>query len=132
MIPKSEWKWSGVAGHFICGYLCRFHMRTEIGDILVSTVGEYYSGGPRDDSYVLESMGCTFPGQDRTFYETYVFRLGDERCARVDCDCGDREPAEWSEIAGRRWTLRGQAQRGHLEFCDRAARGEWAAEKVTP
>lgn len=40
-IAKSEWIWFGHAGHLIVAQWCRFHLCTLIGDIMVSTVGEY-------------------------------------------------------------------------------------------
>ena len=42
MIEEKEWKWYGNAGHFIGSNSCRFHLCTEIGDFLVSTVGDYF------------------------------------------------------------------------------------------
>src|SRR5919106_127620 len=38
----TELKWFGHAAHFICGRWCRFHLATQVGDYLVSTVGEYW------------------------------------------------------------------------------------------
>ena len=41
MTPQSEWKWFGVAAHFIGGISCEFHLATQVGSVLVSTVGQY-------------------------------------------------------------------------------------------
>ena len=35
-------KWFGSPGHFICSFDCRFHLCTQVGDYLVSTVGELF------------------------------------------------------------------------------------------
>lgn len=39
-VPVSEWRWFGEHGHYILGRWCRFHLCTQIGDYLVSTVGK--------------------------------------------------------------------------------------------
>jgi hypothetical protein len=40
-IPVHNWKWFGSAAHFICGRWCRFHLATQVGRYLISTVGEF-------------------------------------------------------------------------------------------
>ena len=37
-----DWKWFRHPGHFICARWCRFHLCTQVGKWLVSTVGEYW------------------------------------------------------------------------------------------
>lgn len=67
-VPNAEWYWSGYAGHFCGSAYCAFHLCTRVGNILVSTVGDYRppsSGGRR------ESIGI-----DRDF-ETFVFLVRD-------------------------------------------------------
>ena len=142
MANISEWKWFGCAGHLIVSQWCRFHLCTQVGAFLVSTVGEYWperavreihahvhdpkwlaenrhlKGDYFDAAYMkrfgFEAIGA---GDDR--YETMVFRLGGSPrvCDRPDCGCGLPEPISWSEIDGSRYMTAGKATKGHMEFC---------------
>lgn len=110
-VPVESWRWHGVAAHFICGYRCRFHLATEVGAWLVSTVGDLYD----TDEGERRPLGCDAD----SFYETYVFHLGDapKRCEEPGCDCGLPEPTEWCEVYGKRSATRGAATREHLAAC---------------
>ena len=100
MINQSEWKWYGNAGHFICGHLCRFHLTTEVGRYLVSTVGEYISPMTNE----VDEVGC---GRK---YETMVFKVIDHR----DCGCPD---VEFAELDCRGYNNHQDATRGHIAVC---------------
>lgn len=92
-IPQSEWKWYGSPGHLIVAQWCRFHLCTEIGDYLVSTVGMYvhprHSQGSEATDH--EWWQKNWPGEDigcgRKF-ETAVFRATGDRCTSATCGCG--------------------------------------------
>lgn len=106
----------------------RFHLATEIGDYLISTVGMYvhprHSGGNENSEceWLAEHPNGEEIGLDRT-YETYVFKLGDVTCG---CGCGVRRPVEWCEIDGRGANDPATATRNHREFCDKyAATPSW-------
>lgn len=139
MIPHSEWKWFGSPAHFICALDCRFHMATEIGEYLVSTVGEYLP-----DSAVREilakSRGIELEGKGDArradwmkkygyeklgvtgYYETMVFRIRPgSHCKKEDCMCGMPEIIADS-LAMDRYDTSGEARQGHLELCDDVAR----------
>lgn len=139
MIPKSEWKWFGTPGHLIVAQYCRFHLCTQVGKYLVSTVGEYVPpdgvreilaksrgivlegrGDARESDWVrkvgYEEIGC-----GRT-YETMVFEAGGP-CERPGCDCGLPE-ISGSETDFRGYSVRGDATTGHYEMCEK-----WAAEQ---
>ena len=109
---RADWVWSGNAGHLIVSRDCLFHLSTDVGHYRVSTVGEYLPGGSSD----FAEVGC---GRK---YETMVFPLGDAHCVAPDCDCGEREVAEWGELDFDGYNLRGEAQRGHLAMCQKWAR----------
>jgi len=84
VIPESEWKWFGLAGHLIVGRWCRFHMATQVGRVLVSTVGQYMPPEGLMRSF-LELRGIDHDSArgdslDHLFEET--FRNG------VDIGCG--------------------------------------------
>jgi len=109
MTPESEWKWFGHAGHLIVAAWCRYHLCTQIGGYLVSTVGEYWPERPvreihaniHDPKWLVENrhlkgdyfdaaymkrFGFENIGCDRK-YETFVFRAG-KPCDAPDCGCG--------------------------------------------
>lgn len=102
--PKDTWKWFGNAAHLIVGSHCRFHMATQVGDYLISTVGEWVppesmwdynaerkgitlkgKGDAREADY-LRRVGFHEIGADR-LYETMVFKAG-EPCDAKECNCG--------------------------------------------
>lgn len=140
-IDPAAWKWFGVAAHFICGHDCRFHMATQVGPYLVSTVGEYWpdSGvrkihaGVYDPAWLADNQhlrGDSFDaayakrfgfheiGLDRK-YETMVFEAG-EPCSSPDCGCGLPTIAS-SELDVEFYNDRKSANAGHLELC-----GKWS------
>jgi len=67
MSDRGSWIWMphvGHVGHLVVGYYCQFHLTTEVGGYIVSTVGEY---PPKAEGNFEEiAPGCT--------YETMVFR----------------------------------------------------------
>jgi hypothetical protein len=108
-IPESEWKWFGYPGHFICAYKCRFHLATQIGKHLISTVGdmrERNSDKPQEIGY-------------KRLYETMVFLAG-EICSIPDCNCG-LPSLGGGEIICRGYNTAGEANMGHLEICNEYA-----------
>jgi hypothetical protein len=139
VIPKSEWKWFGNAGHFICADFCRFHLCTQVGDYLISSVGQYVpDAGVREinaqvrgvelegrgdarlrdymNKFGFEEIGC-----DRLF-ETMVFKVSGKTCQLPDCNCGMPEIVP-SELDGRSYNDAGSATRGHMELCEKWAAG---------
>lgn len=138
-------KWFGNAGHFICSHWCRFHLTTQVGPWLVSTVGEYWPERPARemharvydaawlaenhhlkgdhfDSAYLNRFGFQEIGSGRT-YETMVFCAGNP-CARTDCGCGLPE-IDGSQLDFRGYTDAGAATRGHMAMLKK-----WSRKKV--
>lgn len=139
--PKSEWRWFGKASHFICGHDCRFHLATQVGPWLVSTVGEYLPDSSTRD-ILAESRGIVLKGKgderraswmqqvgyeeigyQRT-YETMVFRAG-EACGG-DCGCGVPQ-IDGPELDFRGYNNAGDATAGHMELC-----AKWASRAHVP
>lgn len=143
MTNESEWEWFGVAGHFICGYYCRFHLATKVGGYLVSTVGWYWPEQPirlihaeihdpvwtrqnatlRGDAWdaaYMARFGYEEIGCDRLF-ETLVFVAGPP-CARPGCVCGVPQ-IDGMELEARGYNDVAEAIQGHMELCR-----EWAAK----
>ena len=119
-IPKEEWKWFGSPGHFICARWCRFHLCTQVGKFLISTVGEYVHprhamGFEKMEAEWLESnpygedIGC---GRK---YETMVFLAG-QVCTRVGCGCG-MPTIDGAELDTSGYNTAGDATKGHMEMC---------------
>lgn len=138
-IPESEWAWFGVAGHFICGDKCQFHLTTRIGMMLVSTIGEYMPDSTvqtilaRTRGFALTERGyareAEFYQKNGGFekigawgkYETMVFAAG-APCAEPDCDCG-LPSIDGHSLGGERYDARKDATEGHMRYCELAATG---------
>ena len=142
MFEAADWRWYGHPGHLIVGQDCRFHLATEIGNYLVSTVGEYLP-----DSNVREIMaasrGITLDGMGDARradfmrkigfqeigsgrkYETMVFEIGTDpkRCSDPECGCGIPHPTTYSELDFEGYNDAGSATRGHYAMCQ-----AWAAK----
>jgi hypothetical protein len=138
-IPESEWRWFGCAAHLVVARDCRFHLATQVGDFLVSTVGEYVPdetsreihcevrgivlegrGDERLADY-MRKVGYQEIGYGRT-YETLVFRTTGDVCHEPGCGCGLPE-VTYRELAGSGYTTAGAATVGHLKFCRECAAG---------
>lgn len=126
MIPEADWKWFGHAAHFICGRWCRFHLATQIGDFLVSTVGLYVhpsksAGSERTEAeYLVKNPNGEMIGCDR-FYETMVFKAGTP-CKDKECGCGLPGTAS-SELDYNGYQTAGEATIGHRMMCLKVAMG---------
>lgn len=134
MITQDKWIWFGDVGHFICGQWCRFHLVTQVGKYLVSTVGAYvhprHSGGSEvaeskwlKDNWPGEDIGC-----DRK-YETMVFLAG-EPCLSKKCDCGLPFPKTGRELDFKGYMTPGEANKGHYELCLIYASDEKQSEEI--
>lgn len=118
-IPESEWQWIGTASHFSCGRWCRYHLATIVGDVLVSTVGEFVyltdsgTSEPQEDRWLRENWPGREIGSGRK-YETMAFRI----CGAVDDDPYDDVPSyDPTELALWAANDRRTAQRNHMEAC---------------
>ncbi len=138
MVDK-QWKWFGHAGHFICSRWCQFHLCTQVGQHLISTVGEYVPPESsreisaecrgiklegRGDARLadwMKKVGFEEIGCGRT-YETMVFRF-EGVCESEDCGCGlpDIVPNEL-DLEG--YNDAKSATDGHYAMCLRWENGE--------
>jgi hypothetical protein len=138
MIPESDWKWFGCPGHLIVARDCRFHLCTQIGGFLISTVGEWFPGesvreilaksrgvelrgrGDVREWDYMKKIGFEEIGCDRK-YETMVFAAG-KPCNEPDCNCG--QPAiDGCELEMDGYNDRASATAGHMNLCRKAAFG---------
>lgn len=102
---SAAWKWYGRPGHFYGAFDCRFHLCTEVGGVLVSTVGEWLPDDPIREA-IAKARGVKLRGygDDRRYdylaeigfseiangykYETMAFCTTGERCVSPECGCG--------------------------------------------
>lgn len=136
MISESDWKWYGNHGHLIVGRDCRFHLCTEIGEYVISTVGEYLPDAPvreiladtrgvklsgRGDERLCDYMkqiGYETVGFNR-LYETMVFKFVG-RCQTDGCGCGlPSITGEELDFAG--YNDAKAATQGHYALCKKYA-----------
>lgn len=130
--PPQEWKWYGYPAHFIGAPNCHFHLATEIGRILVSTVGEYYPPVHLDDSgnvvYSPPDMPQTI-GWNR-LYETMVCLIDPlTRCHEKGCECLMPEITAY-ELHMEAANARGEAARNHLKTCYLWADKKYQQEQI--
>lgn len=129
-ISPADWEWFGLAGHFICGDRCQFHMTTKIGSVVVSTVGRLLhdegsreitaevrgiklsgKGDARLADY-MQKLGYSEVGFGRKF-ETMVFRTDGTKCS---CGCGIPAIIP-TEIDFEGYNEDEVARLGHLAMC---------------
>lgn len=125
MIPASEWIWHGHPLHLSVHRRCQFRMGTEIGDFVVSTIGEYE----------LEGGGYDTLGIDpHSFYETMVFRktghfegiLPDRRGADTLSGTKCCPDITGDDLFCERYSNSVSARVGHMLTCQRVAAGEFS------
>jgi len=125
-IAPSGWKWYGHAGHFMCGRWCRFHLCTEVGPYVVSTVGQYVH--PRHSKGTelteIEWLEANPNGEEigyQRFYETMVFRVTGH-CRSYGCNCG-LPSHDGSNIDFAGYNDPASATAGHMAMCEK-----WASQ----
>lgn len=139
MLTKQDWKWFGHAGHYILADRCQFHLTTQVGKYLVSTIGQLWSDesvrriiaeiydpewwqqhltlrGDAFDRLYMEQFGYEEIGIGRKF-ETMVFLAGDP-CRTPECGCGKPE-ITGAELGMKGYNTAGYAARGHMEMCEK-------------
>lgn len=112
-VTMSERRYRGFAGHFCASEDCLFHITTEIGDVLVSTVGAYRVPQPHGRHRNGEPWGEIGMGRK---YETMVFRMGSAVCS---CGCGEREISSHNEIDFAGYNDVKSATEGHEAMCQK-------------
>ena len=108
MIEKQDWIWHALPGHYICADRCIFRLTTEIGNYLISTVGEMIA---------LTSKGEWEDIDAGRKYETIVFKIT-SRCKARNCRCLFPHH-DGQELDTKGYNLRREAQKGHLAMCEK-------------
>ena len=116
MIPESQWRWFGYPMHFICADRCLWHLATQVGEYVVSSVGHMRpyiidTGIGWKDA---EPIGC-----NDAIYEVFVFRV----TGRHDCGCPTIEGIELEgyRFGQKAWDEHEVAEGKHRELCLRYA-----------
>ena len=91
----------GYPGHFICATSCRFHLTTQVGKYLISTVGALFY----PTSEKMQEIGCG------RMFETFVLKTKG-KCTEKDCGCGLPNIIP-SEIDSLGCNTAGEAQKNH-------------------
>lgn len=110
MITQDKWKWFGFAAHYILGSECKFHLATQVGEYLVSTVGALV---------IKDGNGWQEIGLDRKF-ETMVFNAG-KPCDSMICGCGVPD-IDGHELDFMPAKDPGEATESHMKMCKKCAR----------
>jgi hypothetical protein len=139
--------WFGNVGHFICGHLCRFHMTTQVGKYLVSTVGEMWPDrgsreiharlhdaewhaannhlkGDEYDAAYMKRFDYQEIGYNRK-YETMVFKAG-ASCTSKTCGCG-LPMIDGGELDALTYNDAKAATEGHMKLVQK-----WTREQQRP
>lgn len=109
MILREEWKWFGMPLHFICSDDCRWHKATQIGEYIVSSVGDMKSPLSPKRGYEI--------GHNRS-YETMVFKVDG---TKEGCACPNFTGSELFCEGSNDHT---EADAIHDKICLMVARGE--------
>lgn len=98
------WKWYGRPGHFCGSADCRFHLTTQVGPYLVSTVGDYHP--------LNKDVPVNLGPNPEDGYETMVFRIS----GICHCGCG-RPQHDGREIEVDWYASALSAEAGHYALC---------------
>ena len=111
-LARSQWKWFGYAGHLCVSDQCLFTMATQVGNYLISTVGDYRR-------YHRGDMAPLGSGRE-DFFETAVFPAG-HVCNMSGCGC-EMPDIGGGELDMERCSTAGEAQKIHIKYCEKYSR----------
>lgn len=100
----------GYAGHFMMCRDCQFHLTTEVGDFVVSTIGDYCPDGELTNRVEI-IKGYNF--------QTKVFQFMGYSCSDI-CLYVTRTPLNLNysnAIETKNYNTAGEAQEGHRKLC---------------
>ena len=131
-IEMKDWKWFGNAGHFICGKWCRFHLCTQVGKYLVSSVGQYIHPGVVAMKYGVWSeknehlyLKENYPGDDIGYqrkFESMVFSCSGRVCEEEGCDCGMPLIEDFTELDILGCNSAREATTNHMQLCEKCSK----------
>jgi hypothetical protein len=123
-----NWVWMPHPAHLIVSRDCRFHLATNVGKYIVSTVGEYLPDGPIRE-LLAESRGIRIEGRGDARLADYMKKIGFEelganrlyetmvfKSAPSQEDCCPFELVS-GEVDSGGYTTAGEAYLGHMGLC---------------
>lgn len=122
----------GLAGHFICGQWCRFHLCTVVGKYLVSTVGMMVhpsdSGASEktEEDWLFKNPNGKQIGHDR-YYETMVFKAG-PKCSSPGCNCGQPMTVDGESLDFEGYHYPAPANAGHARMVEKWLQKQFVEE----
>lgn len=121
--PIDKWVWFGRPAHFCGAFNCLFHLATDVGDHIVSTVGEYYPRMGKDGAGCVGKMETL--GASGHTYETMVFRIAKKNLDPRNCPCGgcilpDHSPSVVDLVVAKSAI---EAQANHMKMCFKYGKG---------
>lgn len=107
-----NWVWHGHAGHLCVSNRCYFHLCTDVGNYLVSTVGDFHPNVGRYGEKYIDINKVEEIGLGR-LYETMVFKKKEGTC---DCGCG-LPNIDLTDIDMMAANLPQDARKNHMLMC---------------
>lgn len=102
-VPRQDWYWCGFAAHFIAIKHCHYWLHTRVGNVIISTIGEYRPDGPSTKAQPF-SHGRKF--------ETLVFLA-------KDSDRPEGNIADYTQIASEYTNTSEESERLHYTLCSK-------------
>lgn len=112
MIPVEQWKWMGFPAHFIGADRCRFRLATQIGGVIISTIGHMVPPSEDYPPELIGKSGLISLGYLRD-YETAVFAVG----SPCGCGCGEQTIDVSRELSMTGYNSIKDATDGHMAVC---------------
>jgi|GEM_PF-3221239 hypothetical protein len=111
--PEKEvsWKWLGFAGHHICAERCLFHLTTDVGRYLISTVGKFH---PEMNQPPQRQLGPVDTVGHNRLYETAVFKKESDKLCSCGCGLPVINPMEIKMLPA---NDSGTATKNHMAMC---------------
>jgi hypothetical protein len=143
-IERKDWIWWGQAAHLIVAHECRFHLATQVGIVVVSTVGAWkqdqmneamkHETAAKRAEWEAHRKRAVQLGMERKdgshqigawrFYESMVFPIVGY-CTETECDCGGLpDIGAASSVGFSPYNFALEAQAGHVDLCV-----EWSSDE---
>lgn len=142
-IPRSDWVFMPHPAHFICSRDCKFFLATRVGNVIVSTIGEYLPDAPVR-KIIAEYRGIKIEGKGDARLADYMKRVGyedlhiggwkyetmvfpcEKRVSKGETCC-EYKCSSWTPL-DEEWYKKGEdAKSGHYKLCEK-----WAQNNEVP
>ena len=118
MIPASDWKWFGSPLHFCCADRCLWHLGTQVGEYVISSVGFMRPMPIKTESDLRRAERIGADG----LYEVFVFKAGPpHKCGCPTIDGLEIEARRFGFNDDIPWDGHAEADACHREMCEKYA-----------